>query len=229
DSPGARVMTVWYNFFNDTRHWELEPYFDVDGGRAIALDEIEYIVYVEKPSGPVEVLVAKHKYNVSWVNPSDGEAIPVKDWKGDKFVGEPPSRDHDWVLHIEREGRKEGMLRSYKFESRPVELQEIENNPLKLPFEIAEPAGDISLSHPGKYAIKVKRASRATRTMLYLWTGEVAGSGQGYRVIGTGAAGTLNVPASIAHELPTNLTIHLLGMNANGKIYAADRVNGLAK
>ncbi|HYO79789.1 MAG TPA: DUF5060 domain-containing protein, partial [Bryobacteraceae bacterium] len=30
-SPGARAMTVWFDFINTTRYWELEPYFDVDG------------------------------------------------------------------------------------------------------------------------------------------------------------------------------------------------------
>ncbi len=229
ESPGAHAMTVWYNFFNETRHWELEPYFDVDGGRAVALYDVEYILYVEKPSGPVEVLVAKHKYDVSWVNPINGEAIPVKDWKGEKFVGEPPDRTHDWVLHIERQGRKEGMLRSYKFESRAIEMQEVENNPQKLPFEITQPAGDVSVSHPPQFAVKLKRQTRATRTMLYLWTGEVAGSGQSFRVVGTGPGGTLRVPASITHELPANLTIRLMGMNANGKVYSTVRVNGLTK
>ena len=39
-------MTVWYDFFyNDTRYWELEPYYDVDGGRALALEDTEYVVY----------------------------------------------------------------------------------------------------------------------------------------------------------------------------------------
>jgi len=33
DSPGARAMTVWFNLMAGTRHWDLEPYFDVDGGR----------------------------------------------------------------------------------------------------------------------------------------------------------------------------------------------------
>jgi len=36
--PGAKQMTVWFDFMSDTRHWELEPYFDVDGGRALALE-----------------------------------------------------------------------------------------------------------------------------------------------------------------------------------------------
>ena len=51
NSPGARAMTAWFNFFSGARHWELEPYFDVDGGRAVALEDTDYIVYVEKP-GP---------------------------------------------------------------------------------------------------------------------------------------------------------------------------------
>ncbi|HUS06063.1 MAG TPA: DUF5060 domain-containing protein, partial [Bryobacteraceae bacterium] len=63
DSPGARQMTIWYDFMADTRHWELEPYFDVDGGRCIALEGVEYVLYVEKPSGPVEVRVEKHGYD----------------------------------------------------------------------------------------------------------------------------------------------------------------------
>ena len=66
DSPGAKAMTAWYKLFAGSRHWELEPYFDVDGGRAVAIPEkqipicdgsldkdiissVEYIVYVEKP------------------------------------------------------------------------------------------------------------------------------------------------------------------------------------
>jgi hypothetical protein len=60
DSPGAKQMTVWFDFFSRTRQWELEPYFDVDGGRALALERprdegvegIAYIVYVER-AGPV--------------------------------------------------------------------------------------------------------------------------------------------------------------------------------
>ena len=73
DSPGAKQMTVWYDFFfNDTRYWELEPYFDVDGGRALALEDIEYVVYVEKP-GPLELVVEKHGYDLYWINPIDGQ------------------------------------------------------------------------------------------------------------------------------------------------------------
>jgi len=31
------------------RYWELEPYFELDGGRAVALSGVEYLVYIEKP------------------------------------------------------------------------------------------------------------------------------------------------------------------------------------
>jgi hypothetical protein len=81
---------AWFDFFSASRHWDLEPYFDVDGGRALALESIEYIVYVEKPSGPVEIAVEKHSYDVAWFNPLNGEFIKQKkDFKGEKFLGEP--------------------------------------------------------------------------------------------------------------------------------------------
>lgn len=225
ESPGTKAMSAWYEFFDNTRHWELEPFFDVDGARALALEGVEYVVYVEKPAGPIEVLVEKHNYNVAWVNPANGERTVMKKFNAEKFVGEPPSRDHDWVLHLEREGRKAGMLNSYKFESRPIEMQEIEQDPAKVPFMVGEPAVDtISLSKPLKFSIKVKRETRATRSMMYLWTGEVVPDGQGYRVVGTGSTGTLNIPAAIALRFPAVLNIRVSAINANGKAYTVDKV-----
>lgn len=225
DSKGAKAMTAWYEFFADTRHWELEPFYDVDGARALALDGVEYIVYLEKPAGPIEVLVEKHNYNVAWVNPATGERTAMKKFNAGKFVGEPPDRSHDWVLHLEREGRKAGMLNSYKFESRPIEMQEIEQDPSKVPFTIGEPAANtISLSKPATFSVKVKRETRATRSMLYLWTGEVVPDGQGYRVAGAGASGTLKLPANIALRFPAVLNIRVSAINANGKAYTVDKV-----
>ena len=49
-SGSGPAMKVWADFMAQSRYWELEPYFDVDGGRALALDGVEYIVYVEKPT-----------------------------------------------------------------------------------------------------------------------------------------------------------------------------------
>ncbi|HZT33912.1 MAG TPA: DUF5060 domain-containing protein [Bryobacteraceae bacterium] len=222
DSPGAKMMTAWFDFFSGTRHWELEPYFDVDGGRGLALEDVEYIIYVEKP-GPVEVLVERHGYDVEWINPISGEHIREKNFKGEHYTGDPPDKTHDWVLHISREGHKEGMLRSYKFESRRIEMQVIEQNPAKVPFEIAQPAQDLSLSKPAEYAVKLTRATHATRSMMYLWTVEAAAEGQGFRVAGTGPQGRLHIPPSIARKFPAVLSLRLYGMNAVGKVYAADK------
>jgi len=231
-SPAAKMMTVWYDLIAGTRHWELEPFFELDGGRAVALltpsenfEGVEYIVYVEKPSGPIEVRVEKHEYDVKWLDPATGETVPIKSYKFDKFTGEPPSRDHDWVLHISREGHKEGMLRSWKFESRPFLMQEPEGAQSKVPFEIAEPKSDeLSLSRPPKYAVSLKRETRGTRSMLYLWTGDVPIDAQGYRILGTGAAGTWIFDRSAFLKMPAVMNLRVYGMNANGKVYVIDRI-----
>ena len=225
EAPGAKAMTVWFDFVSKTRYWELEPYFDVDGGRAMALPETEYIVYVEKPSGPIEVRLVKHGYDVKWLNPITGETIPLKEFKSERYVVEPPNRDHDWVLHISREGRKEGMLRSYKFESRPFLMQEPEGPSSKFPYEIAAPTADeLSISKPPAYEVKLKRESRGTRRMMYLWTGEVPVEGHGYRVLGTGEQGRLRIRKNIATKLPAVMNMRVYGLNANGKLYFTDRI-----
>ena len=222
DSAGAKQMSVWYDFFADTRYWELEPYYDVDGGRALALEDIEYIVYIEKP-GALELAVEKHGYDVYWVNPADGEVTKGKKFSGAHFTGQPPDREHDWILHVVREGRMESMNKSYKFESRDIVLQEIESNSPKVPFTIDQPSADLTLKVSAPYSAKLTKETRATRTMLYLWTGDVSAGGQGYRVIGTGAGGTLRPLNSITKEFPAIMHLRLYGMNANGKVYALDR------
>jgi len=233
DSPGARAMTIWYDFFANTRFWELEPYFDVDGGRALALirdfgeedrEAVEYIVYVEKPR-LVEVRVIRHTYNVYWVNPITGERTGGKEWKGESFVSEPPDKTHDWVLHLSRDGKKRGLLKSYKFDSKPFLRQEIEPNWTRNPFTMVQPTADtFSLAKPVDFEVTLKRPTRGTRTMHYLWTAEVNTDGQGFRVVGVGEKGTLKIPANIATKLPAVLNLRLTGMNANGKIYQQDKV-----
>jgi len=223
-SGSGPYMKVWAEFMAGNRYWELEPYFDVDGGRALALDDVEYIVYVEKP-GLVELTVQNHSYDVVWMNPATGELIKQKDYKGEHFTGEPPDKLHDWVLRVSREGHKAGMLRSYKFDSRPVPVQEVELNPLKIPFEIAAPEGtDLSFSKPATFAVKIKRDSRATRSLLVEWTAEVPLDGEGYRVVGTGREGTLTIPKSLANRYPAVMSLHMMLLNANGKAYVLDRV-----
>ncbi len=233
DSAGAKQMTVWYNFFQGTRHWELEPYFDVDGGRALALevprDEetpegIEYIVYVEKP-GPVEIVLQRHSYDVAWVNPLTGERIKQKDFRGERLRIQPPNTAHDWVLHISREEKKQSMLRSYRFETHTVMLQEVEQSESRVPYMIVEPAaGALKAGRPVRFAAKVTRETRATQAMRWLWTVEVGADGQGYRVAGTQAEGETIIPPGLARRYPAVLNLRLAGMNANGKVYFLDRI-----
>ncbi len=231
ESPGARQMTIWYDFFSQTRFWELEPYFDVDGGRAVALvrprgeeaEGVEYIVYVETP-GPVELLVEKHSYSVVWFNPATGESVKQKDFKGTRFSGQPPDNARDWVLYLFREGRKRS-LRSYKFESRLILMQEPEQNPKNIPYEIVEPAEEtLPVAVPLKYAARITRQTRATRAMMWLWTGEVTAGGHGFRVLATGAEGEMRIPRALSGRYPAVFNLRLTAMNANGKLYILDRV-----
>jgi uncharacterized protein DUF5060 len=225
-SGSGAYMTAWLNFMSGNRYWELEPYFDVDGGRAIALEDVEYIVYVEKP-GPVEVAVANHSYDVAWINPSTGDRVKAKGYKGEHFTGEPPDKSHDWVLHISREGEKQSRLKSYTFDSRdaPIQLQQVQLDPEKTPFEVAAPStSEVSASNPPRFSLSVLRGSRATRTLLVEWAGEVTADGQGYRVIGSGREGTFQIPASMARGASPSMLVHVFVMNANGKVYEIDKV-----
>ncbi len=230
DSPGAKAMTAWYDFFEDTRFWELQPFFEVDGGRGLALGGVEYIIYVENP-GTVDVITEKKKYDVYWMRPSTGEIIEVKKgFKGDRFSGQPPDNDSDWVLHLSRDGRKRSMLKSWRFESRRVLMQEIEQNPARVPYEVVEPAGDVlKADEPLRFAAKVTRETRATGGMLFLWTVEATTASQGYRVLGSSPEGTFTIPSGVAAELPAVINLRLYGLNLNGKLYALDRVMRLTK
>jgi hypothetical protein len=229
DDAGAAEMKIWFEFFAGNRHWELEPYFDVDGGRGLALEDVEYIIYVDKP-GPVEVTIERHGYDTVWMNPANGESIKLKDVKGEHFAGEPPDHAHDWVLHISRESHKAGMLKSYKFESRRILQQEVEVSAQKVPFQVVEPTGDtLSLHSPAAYAVKLTRETHATRSVLYLWTADIATESQGYRVIGTGAKGVFRIPPNLARHFPAVFHVRLFGMNAVGKVYSADRTYQLTQ
>ncbi len=219
-SAGAKAMSVWFDFLADTRYWELEPYYDVDGGKALALEDVEYVVYIEKP-GPLELTVEKHGYDVYWVDPATGESVKKK-FSGEHFTDEPPDNSHDWLLHVVREGRVESMNKSYKFASREILMQEVEANSPKVPFSIEQPKGDLSISKAVPFAVKLERPTRATRSMLYLWMGEVAADHQGYRVLATGPKGSMKPPADIARDYPTIMHMRVYGMNANGKVYELD-------
>jgi hypothetical protein len=210
-------MSVWFDVLSGTRHWELEPYFDLDGGRALALEDTEYLVYIEKP-GPLEMTVEKHGYDVFWTDPATGETVRKK-FSGDHFTGAPPDPSHDWLLHVVREGTLQSMNREYKFESREIVLQELEANPQKIPYDIVNPGDELAVAKAAPFAVKITRQTRGTRTMMYLWTGEVTADHQGFRVLGTGAQGTVLPTSRLAINFPAIMLLRVFGMNANGKVY----------
>ena len=248
DSPGAKAMTAWFDLFSRTRWFELEPYFDVDGGRALATPDVEYIVYIEKP-GPVEIKVVKRSYQVYWFNPITGEIVKEKkDWKGQEtedekqrrrntsaldeddaptmvlWKGQPPDNSHDWVLHLSRDGRKEGLYRGYKFESRRNVLQEPELAPLKMPFDLVAPAKEAVLTagQDVPYEIRLKRETLGTRRMYYIIKGEIARDGEGQRLLAAGPKGTLRIPVALLKQDVGTLMLRVSALNAFGKLYSVD-------
>ena len=67
------------------------------------------------------------------------------------------------------------------------------------------------------------RANRASRSMQYVWWGEVVAGGEGARLLGVGSKGTFQMPA--VFQTPGSiLNVRLLAINANGKAYELDRV-----
>jgi hypothetical protein len=224
DSPGAKAMTGWFDFMSRTRYWDLEPYFDVAGGVSLALPGTEYIVYAERP-GPVEVQVEKHEYQIYWLNVASGEIRKEKkDWKGETYTAQTPG-EGEWVLHLSRDGRKEGMLRSYKFESRPFLQQEIEIARARLPFTLAAPAdGELPVGTPIPYSIKLNKETRASKAMQYVIVGESVRDGQGARVLASGAEGRFTIPKQLVKSVPATLSLRVYGLNGVGKLYAEDHV-----
>lgn len=234
---GRKAATNWFEFFAQTRYWDLEPYFDVDGGRALALeipDEeemrgVEYIVFAER-GGAVEAVIQRQSYDVAWYNPRTGERRKQRQFRGDRIKLSAPDSNQPWVLHVSREAEKQRMLRRYKFESRRPLMQEVEQNVQRIPYEIALPDQPVlPMETPVRYEAKVTRETRATRSMMWLWTGEVSVEQQGFRVLGTGAQGEMRIPAAMARQTPAVMNLRLTGMNANGKVYFLDRIYRLTR
>ena len=224
NEANVSAVRTWVKVVSETRHWEFEPYFNVDGARAVGLEEIGYIAYAQNP-GIVEINFDKHKYTPIWINPLTGEETVEKNWRGDVFSRPTPDNSHDWILDIEREGHKEAMLRSVRFESVDAPVQEIESDPEKIPFDVAEPAGDqMDTQKPIAFQIKLTRANRASRTMQYIWWGEVVANGAGARLIGVGANGNLTLPKDLFKDPGQTLSVRIEAINANGKAYELDKV-----
>jgi hypothetical protein len=192
-------------------------------GRTLCLEEVEYIAYAQNP-GIVEIELPRHKYNPLWINPATGEELLLKDYKGEVFSRQTPDNERDWVLQVPRNGHKESM-RSYRFESADPPIQEVENDPAKLPFTLVDPEGDeVSARIPVPFRIKLTKSNRSTRTMQYLWWGEVIASGEGPRLLGIGPSGNLSIPQILLRGKADTLNLRVQAINANGKAYEIDKV-----
>jgi hypothetical protein len=227
DEASATAMKAWYELLSSTRHWELEPFFDVENGRGLQLEGVEYLIYVEHP-GPVTLTVEKHRYDAEWIDPATGERTKIKKnpCKDETCTASPPDTGHDWILHVSREGTKEDMLKSFRFASREqdLQLQVVETNPDKVPIEVTGPTSrTVTLSSPLEFSVKLTRQSKALEHMTWLWRAEVGASGRGYRVIGTTAGGSFRIPSDISDEYPAGLHIRIFAMNGLGKVYSIDR------
>ena len=229
DAATLKYLEVWKQLLADSRFWDEEPFFDATGARGLSLPDTEYILYVEK-AGPVTVqLERKHKWNGEWVDPLSGARTDINDFKQDSYSGTPPDTTHDWVLHIYREGHRES-LKSFRFEARTVLMQEIEVDPVKVPFDIAQPTGDtLPFGKPVPFAAHLKKETRASREMIYLWTGEVTADDGGYRILGAGSPGTFQIPSGIIRHFPGTLHVRLYGLNALGKLYSVDQNYGVSQ
>jgi hypothetical protein len=103
----------------------------------------------------------------------------------------------------------------------------VESNSAKVPFAIEQPVADMHVRVSPPFAAKMTKETRATRSMMWLWTGEVSADGQGYRVLATGQKGVMRPLGGIAKNFPAVMHLRVYGMNANGKVYAVDRAFGL--
>ncbi len=224
NEANVAAIRTWFKIIAGTRHWELEPYFDVSGARAVGLQEVEYLAYAQKP-GIVEITLPKHKYNPLWINPITGEEIPLKDYKGEVFSRQTPDNAHGWILQVPREGHKESMLKSYRFDSQNPPVQEAETDEAKVPYQLVDPPSDeINTALPTPFAIKLTKANRATRQMQFVLWGEVVGSPEGARLLGVGSSGNFTVPKELFNGPGSTLHLRVIAINANGKAYELNKV-----
>ncbi len=220
----SRLVTTSSTTTRGTGNWSRTS--AMDGGRALALPEdTEYVVYMENPGTAGDPIGRRSMATTSIGSiRSTGSDSPGK-FKRRPLHGSPPDKSHDWVLHVVREGRVEGMNKSYKFESRDIVLQDVESNSPKVPFTVEQQTADLHVRVSPPFAAKLTKETRATRTMMWL-AGEVSADGQGYRVLATGQKGVMR-PLAGSRNFPAVMHLRVYGMNANGKVYAIDRAFGL--
>ncbi len=234
DSPAAEALTHLEQFFAQSRYFDLQPHYRVVGGSGLALQRvpyrqekpvgIEYIIYAERP-GLIELVMPKHEYSVSWYNPADGAWFDQKKkFKGDRYRSQTPDDRHDWVLYLRREGKKQDYNKSFILESKTPQFREVEHSAAEVPFEIQFPEGnEIQSGREHEFNATLTKNTIAAKRMLWLWTGEVAGSGRGSRVLGTTQSGRFPVPDRLASRYPATLSVRVTGLDGAGRLFEAFR------
>ena len=240
DSPGARYMALMADFFTQTRWFDLQPYYGVAGGAALALQYtpylaeefkgVEYIVYQAEPQ-PVELMTPKDGYDVSWYSPVDGAWLDQKKkFKGERFRSPSPDEQQDWVLYVRKEGKKQSWNEKYFLEARRVTPKEVETSSSEVPFEIQFPDSEaLTAGEAAQFNATLTKSSAAAKQMLWMWTAEVAGSGYTARVVGTEQFGAFEIPEKLTDVYPATLSIRLLGLDGAGRLFEAFRAYRLER
>lgn len=240
ESEAAGQLALLWGFFAQSRHFDLQPHYRVVGGSALGLQRvpyraerpigIEYIVYAERP-GLIELVMPKHEYSVSWYNPADGSWLDQKKkFKGDRYRSRTPDDERDWVLYIRREGKKQDYNKSFILESKAPTIRDVEHSQSELPFEIQLPEGnEIAAGRDHEFNATLTKSTIAAKRMLWLWTGEVAGSGRRSRVLGTTQSGTFGVPGDLASSYPATLSVRVIGIDGAGRLFEAFRPYALKR
>jgi len=234
DSPGARQMTLLRDFMEQTRYFDLQPYYGVQGGTALSLQYapylaeqfkgVEYVVYQEEPKS-VELIVPKDGYDVSWYSPIDGAWLDQeKKYKGERFRSPPPDETQDWVLYVRKENKKIAWNEKFFLEARGVKPKEIETAPSEVPFEIQFPDEQaLTAGETYEFNATLTKSSATAKRMKWVWWAEVAGSGRSARVLGAEQFGQFTIPDSLTNSYPGTLSIRLLGIDGAGRLFEAFR------
>ena len=230
----AEQAALLEQFFAQSRYFDLQPHYRVVGGSALALQRvprwaekpigIEYIVYAREP-GLIELVLPKHEYSVSWYNPADGSWLDQKKkFKGDRYRSRTPDDQRDWVLYVRREGKKQDYNKSFILESKAPKIPDVEHTPSELPFEIQLPgANEIMAGRDHEFNATLTKSTIAAKRMLWLWRGEVAGSGRRSRILGTTQSGKFGVSAGLAASYPATLSVRVTGIDGAGRLFEAFR------
>ena len=233
-SPGAEQFRLLAEFFLQTRYFDLQPYYGVEGGTALSLHYapyqaeqfkgVEYIVYQEEPQS-VELILPKDGYDVSWYSPVDGAWLDQKKkYKGDRFRSPPPDDAQDWVLYVRKEEKKLSWNEKFFLEARGVKPKEIETATSEVPFEIQFPDEQaLTAGQTYDFNATLTKATRSAKKMTWVWWAEVSGSGRSARVIGTDQFGRFEVPTTLTDVYPGTLSIRLLGIDGAGRLFEAFR------